>query len=817
MHASPNHRPRSRRGVLRALVTVAPMLTAAAASAQCLPFGPTGFAPPTSVLAIASADLNNDGHVDIVTTHDWVMPPALVDLSVYLADGAGGFLPPVSYVAAARPTSLALGDMDLDGDTDVVLTTINPAGFVIVMLNDGTGGFSAPPINVTLPTSSRPVSVVLSDLDLDNDLDVVFAKTEDFFISVLLNSGGTPMLLPPVVYTIPFEARDIDKADFDGDGDDDIVASGSNGVVVMRNNDAGAFNSVMASLPDIRGAEAVASGDIDDDGDIDIAFSGISRSDPAVRGVYFWLNTGPGTVYTPGTFLPRAGTTRQIELFRDAPPLASQIGPATRLAVTESRGVIDIYDGDGSGDFEPAGSYATGVDGSIPFSAPLMVTDLDDDGYADLTYARLHIGAVLRGTPSGKFGFGFSGPAGGTPTADLGLLTGNDDQLDLVIANEETDSLTLLRGDNGIFTHEDLMPIGDGPAFVRAIDLDADGGELDLVVALRNQAKIATLKNAGNFGFDGPFYSDPGITPHRFVPITLSPGGEYGLAVIGEPDTRLVILKGDGSKFDVRQTFDLPLLESVVNIASGDIDGDGDEDLMAVQVAFDAPTENDVLVLYRNQDGILTPEVLGDSPFSYRASSGFLLRDLDRDGDLDVLGNFVADELGIMENLGSGNLSPNFRVVSGANLGQSVLATGDINGDGRQDIIAAGSTSLSQLAINVAPGYGFPRPGTTLQYAVGDAPSSIITGDLDHDGTDEIVAISADAKTYTVFKTFGDCPPPCPADFADPQNVLNFFDISTFLGHFVGQAPAADLAPPTGTWNFFDVSAYLSAYSAGCP
>jgi hypothetical protein len=58
---------------------------------------------------------------------------------------------------------------------------------------------------------------------------------------------------------------------------------------------------------------------------------------------------------------------------------------------------------------------------------------------------------------------------------------------------------------------------------------------------------------------------------------------------------------------------------------------------------------------------------------------------------------------------------------------------------------------------------------------------------------------------------------PCIADLAEPFGVLNFFDVSAFLGLYNGQQPAADLAEPLGVWNFFDVSAFLGAYNAGCP
>jgi subtilisin-like proprotein convertase family protein len=57
----------------------------------------------------------------------------------------------------------------------------------------------------------------------------------------------------------------------------------------------------------------------------------------------------------------------------------------------------------------------------------------------------------------------------------------------------------------------------------------------------------------------------------------------------------------------------------------------------------------------------------------------------------------------------------------------------------------------------------------------------------------------------------------CPADLAEPNGVLDFFDVAAFLNAFGNQLPAADFAPPSGVFDFFDVAGFLSAFSAGCP
>lgn len=56
----------------------------------------------------------------------------------------------------------------------------------------------------------------------------------------------------------------------------------------------------------------------------------------------------------------------------------------------------------------------------------------------------------------------------------------------------------------------------------------------------------------------------------------------------------------------------------------------------------------------------------------------------------------------------------------------------------------------------------------------------------------------------------------CPADFAVPFGVLDFFDVSAFVGFLNTNDPAGDFNND-GTINFFDVSAFLQSYNQGCP
>lgn len=82
-------------------------------------------------------------------------------------------------------------------------------------------------------------------------------------------------------------------------------------------------------------------------------------------------------------------------------------------------------------------------------------------------------------------------------------------------------------------------------------------------------------------------------------------------------------------------------------------------------------------------------------------------------------------------------------------------------------------------------------------------------------GVGEISIEELEAINSTPYIILGDEPQSCLADLTG-DGVLNFFDVSAFLGAYSASDPIADFTGE-GIFNFFDVSAFLMAYSAGCP
>jgi hypothetical protein len=250
--------------------------------------------------SVAWGDYDNDGDLDILLAGctEWDFSRGCVARAskVYLNDG-GGFFDIDAGLVGVRFSSVAWGDVDNDGDLDILLTgeqSIGPPDhsreFPVskVYRNDGGGSFAD--IGAGL-VDVRFSSVAWGDVDNDGDRDILLTGMDDTFTrrAEVYRNDGAGAFTDIGAGLTGVSHSSVAWGDSDNDGDLDILLPGwsSHGPVskVYRNDGASGFLEIPAGLTGV-GEGSVAWGDYDNDGDLDILLTGMDNSYDPVSKVY---------------------------------------------------------------------------------------------------------------------------------------------------------------------------------------------------------------------------------------------------------------------------------------------------------------------------------------------------------------------------------------------------------------------------------------------------------------------------------------------------------------------------------------------------
>jgi hypothetical protein len=284
----------------------------------------TSFPTPAPDYAIAVGDLRNNGNLDVVSANDpctnTSCPPGTI--SVLLGNGDGTFQTHVDYATGIQPAGVALGSFRNNGVLDIAVTN-SGANTVSILLGNGDGTFQS---QVIYATGSSPQQVTVGDFNKDGRLDLAIATGSG--ASVLLGNGdGT--FKNEVSYGT--SGSNIVAADLNGDGILDLVMASTLAYSsVLLGNGDGTFQAPITTS--IVGPSLFAA-DFNGDMKLDLAAAELFTDDVLIS-----AGNGDGTFQSPIAYLA-----------------ASQVGAIT----------AGDFNGDGTPDFGASGGGINGVNGSV--------------------------------------------------------------------------------------------------------------------------------------------------------------------------------------------------------------------------------------------------------------------------------------------------------------------------------------------------------------------------------------------------------------------------------------------------------------------
>ncbi|MEM7201323.1 MAG: VCBS repeat-containing protein [Planctomycetota bacterium] len=625
--------------------------------------------------AVVLADFDGDTDLDCVVGNVGQVNRLLRN------DGSGRFteVSPNPFALYADPTrSLVVLDREGDGDLDVVVANSGDVNRLYV--NDGRGGFAHRSIDVVPPRFGATWHVAAPDVDRDGDPDLVFANHREQS-RVYLNDGEG-FFLDVTDTWMPAAQRATTALvvrDFDGDGDADLMLGDEVSCGHLYDNVGTSYVDVSSRLPcGARRTDFAEGTDVDGDGDTDLMVG-------ATGGSERWLFLNTGGVFVDAGTTPFSGTRPGTKVMR----AIDADGDGDLDLVEGGDGRNELLRNDGS--VFVAGEVRESLSQISGGGVDLIAADVDLDGDPDVVAGGAALVHILendgRGilTPSTQFG-----GTGGTDSVAVADFDGDGDP-DVVTAR--LSGATTWRNDGrGGFTEvvESFPRRSLNAVATVAGDVDGDGDQDVFFAMSRLPRRNLLMLNDGDGVFVAATSRLPATTEETEGALLRDFDGDGDLDLFAAnyaSASRLYVNDGDGFFTDVSAAQLPTFSDFVADVAAGDVDGDGDLDVLV------ATTVQRNRLLLNDGRGYFQDESSRLPLLSPSSANSVALADADADGDLDViLGGrsnrlYINDGAGTFVDVSTARLPP---ISSNTNR----LLAADLDRDGDPDLITRDSQEL---------------------------------------------------------------------------------------------------------------------------
>jgi hypothetical protein len=353
-------------------------------------------------------------------------------------------------------------------------------------------------------------------------------------------------------------------------------------------------------------------------------------------------------------------------------------------------------------------------------------------------------------------------PAGSGPQFICNADLDGDGKPDLVVANGDSNTVTIYHNNStpGAVSFSEVASFTMGtngyPIGVAAGDLDGDG-KPDIVISNYYTQTLTILLNAGSPGnivMDSVLSVPSGNYILGASIADLNGDGKPEMIVASQGSNLLSVYTNSSTPGHISFSNETPIMApaggSPFKVVVADLDGDGKPDLAAansyagtVSAYLNTSPTGGAISFAANVDF-----TTGNFP------EGLAIGDIDGDGKPDlVVANNTDNTLSLLHNtstVGSLSFGPQITVNSGSSAYDLVIA--DFDGDGKPDIAV-----VDQYNNTVSVHRNISTPGTiaisaNVDYATGNIPYSITTADFDGDGKPDLATANDGDNTFTILR-----------------------------------------------------------------